>query len=265
MMRANLIRYHKFVFRSTALLLACALVAGAQALLENTGKPMRVPFECTDADTQASGLNCSEEAPCPAYLELVNIEAAGNKLFLSGNLHSTTTTLYSILLATEDGGRTWGEPHPRIRYAGLDQIQFIDFQNGWISGANLQSEPHDPFLLLTTDGGKSWRQRPIYDDSRIGIIERFWFDSSHDGTLLIDAKLEANRHELYETRTGGESWELRQASATPIRFPRAKESRASGWRIREEAASKSYAIEKMEGERWRKTANFLVQVGSCKE
>ena len=52
------------------------------------------------------------------FLELSNVEAAGNKIFLAGNLHTPTTTLYSILLATEDAGKTWIEPHPRIRFAG---------------------------------------------------------------------------------------------------------------------------------------------------
>ena len=264
-MQERLIRYHKSVFRSAALFLGIAFVGGAQSSLENTGKPMHVPFECTEADTQVSGLSCSEEEPCPVYLELGNIEAVGNKLFLPGNLHSPTLTLYSILLASDDAGKTWSEPHPRIRFAGLDQIQFIDFQNGWISGANLQSAPRDPFLLLTTDGGKTWRQRPIYEDSRLGVIERFWFDSPQEGTMLVDARLESNRHELYETRAGGESWSLREASANPIRFPRTREPGASGWRIRPDAATNSYAIEKSEGGRWQKVASFLVNIGSCKQ
>jgi photosystem II stability/assembly factor-like uncharacterized protein len=226
---------------------------------------MRLAFECTEVDTQASGLSCSESDPCPVYLELANIEAVGNKLFLPGNLHTPTTTIYSILLATEDVGKTWSEPHPRIRSAGLDQIQFIDFQNGWISGANLQGAPRDPFLLLTTDGGKTWRQRPIYDDSRLGVIEHFWFDSAHEGTMLMDARLEAQVHELYETRTGGESWSLRQASAGPIRFPKTREPGSSGWRIRADAGTNSYAVEKSDGQRWQKVASFLVRIGSCKQ
>ena len=263
-MHERSIRYHTFVLRA-ATLLAFALVGWAQVPLENTGKPMRVPFECTEADTQFFGLSCSEEEPCPVYLEVAGIEAVGNKLFLPGNLHTPTTTLYSILLATEDAGKMWAEPHPRIRFAGLDQIQFIDFQNGWISGANLQSAPRDPFLLLTTDGGKTWRQRPVYDDSRVATIERFWFDTPQEGTMLVDSRLEANRHELYETRTGGESWALKQASAAPIRFPRTRESGATGWRIRADAATNSYAVEKSEGGRWQKLASFLVHIGSCKQ
>ncbi|HYL78042.1 MAG TPA: hypothetical protein VEU96_27760 [Bryobacteraceae bacterium] len=253
------------MLRRVAPLLAIFTLLCAQTPLDNTGKPMRLPFECTEADTQAAGLSCSEEEPCPVYLELGNVEAAGNRIFLTGNLHTPTTTLYSVLLATEDAGKTWIEPHPRIRFGGLDQIQFIDFQNGWISGALLQSTPRDPFLLLTTDGGKTWHQRAIYDESRVAVIERFWFDSRENGTLLMDARLETNRHELYETMTGGESWALKQASATPIRFPRNREPGASGWRVRADATTHSYHLERSEAERWHNVASFLVNIGSCKQ
>ena len=253
------------MLRSSALLLAMTVVALAQVSLENTGKPMHIAFECTEVDMQASGLACPDEEPCPVYLELTNIEAVGNKLFLPGNLHTPTTTIYSILLSTDDAGKTWSEPHTRIPLAGLDQIQFIDFQNGWISGANLQGAPRDPFLLITTDGGKTWRQRPVYEDSRLGVIERFWFDSPQQGTMLVDARLESNVRELYETRTGGESWSLRQASADPIRFPKTKDAGSAGWRIRADSSTKSYAVEKSEGQRWQKVASFLVHVGSCKQ
>ena len=212
---------------------------------------------------QASGLACPEDEPCPVYLELANIESVGNKLFLPGNLHTPTTTIYSVLLATEDSGKTWSEPHPRIRSAGLDQIQFIDFQNGWISGANLQGAPRDPFLLLTTDGGKTWRQRPIFDESRVAVIEHFRFDSRESGSLLIDARLDNNLHELYETRSGGESWSMKQASASAISFPTS--AKASGWRLRADASTRSFDIEKSDGAHWQRVASFLVHAGACKQ
>jgi photosystem II stability/assembly factor-like uncharacterized protein len=245
--------------------LVFAIILQAQGQLENTGKPMRVPFECTEADSQVAGLSCSEEEPCQVYLELASVESVGNKVFLTGNLHTPTTTLFSILLATEDAGKTWSEAHPRIRLGGLDQIQFVDFQNGWIAGANLQSTPRDPFFLITTDGGKTWHQRPIYDETRVAVIERYWFDTKENGMLLMDARLERNRHELYETRTGGESWSLQQASADPIRFPRSRDPGASGWRVRADAATHSYHLEKSEAERWQKVASFLVSLGTCKQ
>jgi photosystem II stability/assembly factor-like uncharacterized protein len=244
-------------------LIASVAYLSAQTALENAGKPMRVPFECTEADTQAAALSCSDEEPCAVFLELSSVEAAGNKIFLAGNLHTSTATLYSVLLETEDAGRTWMEPFARVRFAGLDQIEFIDFQNGWISGANLQSTPRDPFLLLTTDGGKTWRQRPIFDETRVAVIERFWFDSRENGSLLVDARLDNNMHELYETRSGGESWSMKQATASPIPFPPA--TKTTGWRLRADAATHSFEIEKSDGSRWQRIASFLVNVGACKQ
>jgi photosystem II stability/assembly factor-like uncharacterized protein len=189
----------------------------------------------------------------------------GGKIFVTGNLHTPMVTLDSILLASEDAGGTWTEPHPRIHSSGLDQIQFIDFQNGWISGANLQGAPRDPFLLSTTDGGKTWRERPIFEESRVAAIERFWFDSPEHGMLLIDARLDNGKHELYETQTGGESWALQPASAEPSHSAKEKQPGALAWRARTDAATHSYVIEKSENSRWQKVASFLVSIATCKE
>jgi hypothetical protein len=251
--------------RSAAWLLIFGLSLCGQSALENSGKPMRVAYECTAADTQAAGLGCSEDDPCPVYIELANVEAVGGKIFVTGNLHTPMVTLDSILLASEDAGGTWTEPHPRIHSSGLDQIQFIDFQNGWISGANLQGAPRDPFLLSTTDGGKTWRERPIFEESRVAAIERFWFDSPEHGMLLIDARLDNGKHELYETQTGGESWALQPASAEPSRSAKEKQPGALAWRARTDAATHSYVIEKSENSRWQKVASFLVSIAICKE
>jgi len=250
------------VIRYPALSLALAGLLTAETSLENTGKPMRVAYECKAADTQAAGLGCSEDDPCPVYLELASVEAVGNKLFLAGNLHTPMSTLYSVLLESEDAGATWIEPHPRTRTSGLDQIQFSDFQHGWISGANLQGAPRDPFLLITSDGGKTWRERPIFEESRVAAIEHFGFDSPQHGTLLIDARLDNGKHELYETQTGGESWAIQENSGQPSH---AAKEKPAGWRVRADAASHSYVIEKSENNRWQKVASFLVNVATCKE
>src|SRR5579862_4544883 len=101
--------------RFAALLPVLLSLLRAQTPLENSGKPMRVVYECTEADTQAAGLGCSEEDPCPVYLELSNVDAVGNKIFVTGNLHTPMATLDSILLASENGGTSWTEPHPRLR------------------------------------------------------------------------------------------------------------------------------------------------------
>ena len=61
--------------------------------LENSGKPMLAPFQCTEEDIQSFGLSCSEEEPCPIYLELSAFEPVGNQLFAAGNIHSAASTL----------------------------------------------------------------------------------------------------------------------------------------------------------------------------
>jgi hypothetical protein len=245
--------------RKTALPLMFTLSLAAQTPLENTGKPMRVAYECSAAETQAAGLGCSEEDPCPVYIELANVEAVGAKLFVTGNLHTPMATLDSILLASDDSGKTWTEPHSRLRSSGLDQIQFIDFQNGWISGANLQGAPRDPFFLITTDGGKTWREQPIFDETRVSAVESFNFDTAMHGTVSIDATLDNGMHEMYETQDGGNTWSVQPGASKP------KPRVASGWHVRADAATHSYVIEKSENNRWQKAASFLVNIASCKE
>src|SRR6476660_3523013 len=78
--------------------------------LTYTGTPMKLPFQCTNEYMDWAGMSCSVEEPCPVYLELAAVESVGNRIFLAGNLHSSSVTLYSVLLASDDGGKTWVEP-----------------------------------------------------------------------------------------------------------------------------------------------------------
>ena len=44
-------------------------------VLENAGKPMLLPFGCTQDDVQWAGLSCPADEPCPVYLELAAVES----------------------------------------------------------------------------------------------------------------------------------------------------------------------------------------------
>jgi hypothetical protein len=188
------------------------------------------------------------------------------KLFVSGNLHTSSATLESILLVSEDGGKIWTEAADRIPLASLDQIQFIDFENGWASGQVLMSLPRDPFMLITSDGGKTWRKRALYGETRPGAIEYFWFESRTHGKLLIDRGQTGDdgmRHELYETQTGGDSWTLRQVDSKPLNVKRAAPP-PSDWRLRADAATKAYRVERRQADKWGTVASFLIDAGECK-
>ena len=237
--------------------------------LENTGKPITVPFQCTDADIQSAGLSCTDEDPCLMYLELSAVDAAGSRILAAGNLHTSAVTLYSILLGSEDGGRTWVEPHARIRAAGLDHLQFLDPTIGWASGQIVSPLPQEPFLLVTQDGGKSWRQRPILSESaenRLGTVQQFSFTAKDSGSLIIDRGPGSgdDRYELYESPDTGENWTIKESSNKPLRLKRPPPAPSPDWRIRADARTQAYQIEHRVSEKWSSTAAFSVKLPVCR-
>ncbi len=233
-----------------ALLLVGAFMVMAQS-------PAKVEYACTPEDIDEFGLSCSSEDPCRVFLELSSAEGVGARIFVAGNLHTERTTLYSVLLSSEDGGRTWTEPLKRIRAAALEQIQFADYGNGWVSGQVIEPLPKDPFMLLTTDGGKTWRQKPVFEESRFGSVAQFWFDSRTSGELVID---HASKHEVYQTNTGGESWEMKEVTTQPVKLNGKRDD--STWRLR--ADGKTYHLERRGSSAWEGVANFAIHVADCK-
>jgi hypothetical protein len=238
------------------------------ALLTYDGKPIALPFACTEDDITAFGMTCTEQDPCPVYAEISALQPVGLQLFLTGNFHNGASTMYSLFLKSEDAGKTWYEPYERIRRAGFDQVQFIDFETGWVSGQILESLPKDPFFLLTRDGGKSWQKRNVFSESRIATIEQFHFESKTQGSLLIDRGQGSDtgaRYERYESMTGGDSWMVREVSAKPLalRVPRTATSNAD-WRLRADAKLGAHFIEKRSGNQWQRVSAFLVKAGECK-
>jgi len=228
---------------------------------------MRPPFQCTEEDIHAAGLSCSEEDPCPIYLELSSVEAVGNQIFATGNIHASAATLYSIILASSDNGKTWREPFARVAGASLDRVMFIDFERGWAAGQTVQPLARDPFLLITSDGGKVWRRQAVFDDTHPGSIQQIWFDSRNTGSMVVDRGQSSDgpRYELYETATGGDNWMVREASDQPVKIKRMPaEPGNPDWRLRPDAATKAYRIEKRQATRWNPVASFSVEIGACK-
>jgi photosystem II stability/assembly factor-like uncharacterized protein len=247
---------------------AVPAVVPTQPILENAGKPMLVPFQCSEEDIHSAGLACSEDDPCQIYLELSAAGTAGpaaTRIFAAGNIHAQSATLYSVLLGSEDSGHTWREGYDRIRGASLDHIQFVDAENGFTTGLSLSPLPQDPFLLITHDGGKTWRQSMIFGESRIGAIQQFLFEDARSGSLIIDRGLgsDGDRYELYGSQDGGDSWTIQQTSVKPLRLKTAPAANPD-WRIRADAATKSFHIEHRQGVRWTSQAAFGVRLGVCK-
>jgi hypothetical protein len=256
----------------------CLFLALIPTLL-TAAEPTRVPYTCSDEDVQSFGLDCSEDRPCPVFLELSAADALGSRVFVTGNLHTENVTLYGLLLMSDDGGKTWtesnvsgtpaglsGTPDGRVRSAGLEQIQFVDLRTGWVSGVMLEPLPRDPFLLATTDGGATWRKRPLFEEPRFGSIEQFWFDSPSEGELIVDQSQGSSKHfERYESRTAGSSWSMAEVGSKPLKLSKPHPKQNPVWRVRVDSATRTYHVERATGaQAWETVAIFSVNAGECK-
>jgi hypothetical protein len=256
-----------FVFWAAAF---CAF-AQESPLLINSGDPMRVAYSCAEEDLQWAGMSCSDADPCAIYLELnsvvANGVANGKKIVAAGDLHGSSATIGSVLLQSDDSGATWREPAPRIRGSALDQLQFFNPQIGWAAGETLYPLPRDPFFLVTTDGGASWRQHAVGEEDLPGTVQRFWFDSQRHGEVIVDVGNVAadSRYLSYESETGGESWSLngRSGQLPKLRYaPPITEDQ--GWRARPSSDGKTLRIERRTGGDWAQMASFFIEVARCR-
>lgn len=247
-----------------ALLLSSVVLAQSPAY-EFKGKPIQIAGTCKADDLNTLNLLCTAAEPCHLFLELADVEQVGNRILVSGNLHTEANTVESVLLASEDSGATWIEPTGRIPGAILDETQFFDFENGWISGHLMAPRPRDPFFLLSSDGGKTWRRRPMSGEPGPGAVQQFRFDSRQHGLAVLDrlSKGESGmRYEVYESMTGGDSWMLQRLTDQPVslNIP----DRSNLLRIRVDSATKSYRIERRGGTSWAPVSSFSIAAGECR-
>ncbi len=240
--------------------------APAPVVLEYAGKPLQVPFLCTDDDMRIAGLSCTEDDPCAVYLELTTVASTGIRIFAAGNIHTSAATLYSILLGSDDNGHSWRESFERQRSSSFDTMQFAGPENGWVSGLAISPLPQDPFLLHTTDGGKTWRKTNIFSETSYGSIVQFRFDDKASGELIVDqgAGSATDRYERFESTDGGDTWSVKESNVKPLALKPPAAPVAPEWRVRADANSHSYEVEHRQGTRWSSVAAFAIHTGVCR-
>ena len=229
-------------------------------------KPVEVAPQCSAELIDSLELPCTSEAPCPLFVELSSAEAAGPRLIVTGNVHTGSATVQSILLISDDDGRTWTEAHTRMPGAVLDQIVFHDFALGWIAGHRMAGNiPRDPFVLITNDGGKTWRRKTVSSEAnRTGVIEHIRFDGKSAGRLAVDrvrAAEDGLRYEIWETLTAGESWNIKQVDSRPLSFESVKRDKSLQF-----VPAKDGQVVRLQrgGSAPSTVATFRIKAGECK-
>src|SRR5947209_3935997 len=56
-----------------------------------------VEYRCSAEDIEKFALECSSDRPCPVYLDLSAADSGSGRIFGTGNLHTQSATLYSVL------------------------------------------------------------------------------------------------------------------------------------------------------------------------
>lgn len=118
---------------------------------------------------------------------------------MNSNVNSTISVNQSdSIFATNDGGLTWVEQASnhlveRLENSNwtLNDIFFLDSQNGWVSGAGV--------ILWTQNGGTQWHYGnvPNYDYRKVKFLNK------HFGW----AKEHENKIGLFTTTDGGKNWQ----------------------------------------------------------
>jgi hypothetical protein len=257
------------LMRAVSALMPTLVLLSAQdsSILNNHGEPMQVAYACAEDDLQFAGMSCTDDEPCPIYLELSSVVADGKQIVVAGDLHSSSATLGSVLLLSDDAGATWKEPAARMRGSALDQLQFYNPQTGWAAGETQYPLPRDPFFLLTTDGGATWRQHLVGEEGSAGAVQRFWFDSVQHGEAIVDAgkTSESGRYLSFESETGGESWTLTGKRDQLPKLPHAPPPGENpDWHLSPSKDGKAFRVEQRADGQWTPVASFLIEVANCR-
>lgn len=118
--------------------------------------------------------------------------------------------------------------------------------------------------MITSDGGKTWRRKPVFGEARFASVVQFWFTSKNDGAIVVDRgqSSDTSRYEKYESPNGGDTWMIRETNDQPIRLRRAPPN--PDWRIRADGPTQSFRIERRQANKWAAISAFAIRAGQCK-
>jgi photosystem II stability/assembly factor-like uncharacterized protein len=117
----------------------------------NSSAPQPTRAQSTPASAQLTGAS-PQSQPSSAAARAAQAQASSlrlNAVSFADARHGWAVGANGAVLATTDGGRTWGAQESGID-SDLFDVKFFDAREGWAVGS-------DGAAIHTTDGGQSWR------------------------------------------------------------------------------------------------------------
>ncbi|TWT48839.1 YCF48-related protein [Botrimarina hoheduenensis] len=142
-------------------------------------------------------------APTPTLDEVLAEDATLNAIEMIDALQGWAVGDRGVILATDNGGRTWSRQGAPIEGA-LQSVSFIDARRGWAVGGLVQ--PHTRVsigvVLRTKDGGRTWSLLP--QPTLPALSEVRFFDHQHG--IAAGAGSSFSPSGVFITNDGGRSW-----------------------------------------------------------
>lgn len=148
--------------------------------------------------------------------------------FLLGSLQTPAVSIRSLLLRSEDGGRSWGEVMTPVTGSDVIRLFFLNKQTGWTLLGQTSEGPGPLYLYKTRDSGKSWEKvSRIPKRHYTGWPKGFGFIDERNGRIemLYEGAAPTDGFAIMSTSDGGITWrETRSLSLDEYREKYEKDS-----------------------------------------
>lgn len=127
-----------------------------------------------------------------------------------------------LILSTNDGGENWNIK-PNEYDIGIEDLSFINQNEGWLTGYKTYSDHGIGMILHTTDGGQTFeKQVESYSSSQFGakLYRAIKFKNDKIGwALAVDDVDPYSTTEVFRTNDGGKTWEkISEINSSTIRL-----------------------------------------------
>lgn len=121
-----------------------------------------------------------------------------------------------VILSTSNGGASWESQDASSAgsVAKLTSVSFADSTNGWAAGISVTNDTQAPVILMTHDGGATWRvqdtQSVVSGWTPYSIS---FFDTKHGWAVGNVDGQDAGGPVILATNNGGVIWEAQDSGS----------------------------------------------------